>query len=171
MPEQQELNQFSKELIRDVLVRLNDESLVRIGLCLEKLTDDQVWWRPNEESNSIGNLILHLCGNVTQWVIAGMGGHEDNRKRHEEFDTREHINKDILWGKLKKVISEASEIIKEQTPEKLLHKRKVQTFEETGISILVHVTEHFSYHTGQIAWITKMLTDDQLGFYAGITLE
>jgi len=158
-------------LIEEVLLRLYDESLPRILKCLEQLSEKQIWWRPNESSNSIGNLVLHLCGNVSQWIGSGLGGFPDTRTRQAEFDKREGISR----GELTQLLSFTMELIKpvitNLEAEELLHKRAVQTFEESGLSILVHVTEHFSYHTGQIAYITKMLTDNPLGFYEGIILE
>lgn len=168
--EGENLQAFCEELKRDILFRMNDECLVRIVLCVKKLSLEQLWWRPNEESNSIGNLILHLCGNITQWVMTGLGGLPDMRMRQYEFDTRDHISGDKLLEMLESVVVKASTIICHQTATQLLEKRPVQTFEESGISILVHVTEHFSYHTGQIAWITKMLTNNQVGFYEGMEL-
>ena len=163
--------QITAEIVREVKHRLYGECLARIYSCLHKLTDDQVWWRPNENSNSIGNLILHLNGNVRQWILTGLGGQTDTRKRQQEFDQREKIPKERLWQILNESMQELIPVLDETTPEKLLNKRPVQTFEESGLTILIHVTEHFSYHTGQISWITKMLTSEDLGFYEGIKLE
>jgi len=164
-------NQITAELLREVKHRLYDECLARIRTCLNKLTDAQIWWRPNESSNSIGNLILHLDGNVRQWILSGLGGQKDARKRQLEFDERDNIPKEQLWQLLNETMEELVPIIDKVKPEILLNKIPVQTFEESGLTILVHVTEHFSYHTGQIAWITKMLTSEDLGFYAGVKLE
>jgi uncharacterized damage-inducible protein DinB len=130
-----------------------------------------VWWRPNESSNSIGNLILHLNGNVRQWILTGLGGQEDDRRRQQEFDERTQVSIDQLSNTLDQTMQALIPVIDNVSPDDLLRKRDVQTFEETGMTILIHVTEHFSYHTGQIAWITKMLTAKDLGFYEGIKLE
>ena len=162
---------FRDALIQEVTLRLYDESLPRILKCIDQLTDEQIWWRPNETSNSIGNLVLHLCGNVSQWIGSGLGGLPDTRARQSEFDRREGINKEELSQLLQSTMTQILPVISNLPSEELLPKRAVQTFEESGLSILVHVTEHFSYHTGQIAYITKMLTDRQLGFYEGVILE
>ncbi len=162
---------ITDELIREIKVRLYDECLPRIRMCLDKLTEEQVWWRPNESSNSTGNLVLHLSGNVRQWVLSGLGGQPDNRLRQEEFDAQGGISKEELWSTLSETMRAILPVIEQIKPEDLIARRAVQTFEESGLTILVHVTEHFSYHTGQIAWITKMLTAEDLGFYAGIPLE
>ena len=164
-------NQIHSAFIKEIELRLFDESLPRILSCVDQLSNEQVWWRPNENSNSIGNLILHLTGNVNQWINSGLGGVEDHRKRQAEFDERQVIPKERLVSNLQKIMMMAKEIIRELPEEELLKIRPVQTFKESGLSILIHVTEHFSYHTGQIAYITKMIKDGQLGFYEGIKLE
>jgi uncharacterized damage-inducible protein DinB len=158
-------------LIKEVLFRLYDEALPRILTCLDQLSNEQIWWRPNESSNSIGNLILHLSGNVRQWIGSGLGSLPDHRKRQIEFDERRPIDKERLVSDLLSNMAIAKSIISEVTTADLLKKRAVQTFQETGVTILIHVTEHFSYHTGQIAYITKMLKDRSLDFYAGVPLE
>lgn len=158
-------------LITEVQRRLYTEYLPRIRKCLDMLTEDQVWWRPNAASNSIGNLLLHLNGNVRQWILSGLGGKADDRKRQTEFDERGMIPKEQLWATLYATMQEIIPVLESVSPDDVLNKRPVQTFEETGLTILIHVTEHFSYHTGQIAWITKMLTSEDLGFYKGVKLE
>ncbi|MEO5905742.1 MAG: DinB family protein [Saprospiraceae bacterium] len=158
-------------LIREVLYRIYDECLPRILQCLDELDDEGIWWRPNENSNSIGNLVLHLNGNVRQWIITGLGKGADVRHRQAEFDARRVIQREELVSLFLMTMAHVRPIISNTPVEELLNIRAVQTFEETGLTILIHVTEHFSYHTGQIAYITKMLTDRQLGFYKGIPLE
>jgi len=163
--------QIHTALIQEVDHRLFDESLTRILECLEKLTDEQIWWRPNESSNSIGNLVLHLCGNVRQWIGTGLGNLPDTRKRQTEFDERRQIERDVLVSELVSTMTMAKSVISNLPEKELLTSRPVQTFNETGISILIHVTEHFSYHTGQIAYITKLLSGKSLSFYEGVVLE
>jgi uncharacterized damage-inducible protein DinB len=158
-------------LIREVQVRLYDESLPRILKCLDQLSNEQIWWRPNESSNSIGNLVLHLCGNVTQWIYSGLGGFPDHRTRQAEFDERGTLDKEELRELLVLTLDKIRPVIRGVKEEELLQPRHVQTFIETGLTILIHVTEHFSYHTGQIAYITKLLSDKSLGFYEGVSLE
>ena len=164
-------DQLKTALVEEVILRLYDESLPRILKCLDQLENEQIWWRPNESSNSIGNLVLHLCGNVSQWIYSGLGGYPDHRKRQAEFDERTGIDKSELSDLLIRTMEKVKPVIHQVTAADLMQKRPVQTFRETGLSILVHVTEHFSYHTGQIAYITKMLTANPLGFYDGVNLE
>lgn len=162
--------QITAELIRDVRYRLFGECMPRIKMCLDKLTEEQIWWRPNDSSNSIGNLVIHLTGNVRQWVMNGIAGQSDTRTRQQEFDEQGPLPTAEIWHRLHTVMQEIIPVLDAIAPEDLVQTRPVQVYEETVISILVHVTEHFSYHTGQIAWVTKMLTEKELGFYKGIDL-
>jgi len=115
--------------------------------------------------------VLHLCGNLRQWIYSGLGKNEDLRKRQAEFDERTIISSEELREKLVSTMELVYPVIAHIPTEELLNIRSVQTFEETGLTILIHVTEHFSYHTGQIAYITKMLNNQPLGFYDGVTLQ
>ena len=83
-------------LVREVEYRIYEECVPRIRKCLDQLSNEQIWWRPNDNSNSIGNLVLHLCGNVRQWIYAGLGQNEDVRHRQAEFDRREIMDKQEL---------------------------------------------------------------------------
>ena len=139
--------------------------LPKIERCLEKLTDDQIWWRANEESNSIGNLILHLCGNARQWIICGVGGQPDNRNRDSEFEQREVIARDDLLALLRSTLSEVDTTLRTFDPSLLLEHRKIQGNDVELLYAIFHVTEHFSMHTGQIIMLTKMLTASDLRFY------
>ena len=139
--------------------------LPKIERCLEKLTDKQIWWRANEESNSIGNLILHLCGNARQWIICGVGAQPDNRDRDSEFAQREIISRDELLTLLRTTISEVQSTLRDLDPSLLLEHRKIQGNDVELLEAIFQVTEHFSMHAGQIFLLTKLLTASDLGFY------
>ena len=143
----------------------------RIKKCFDQLSEEDVWKKPNESLNSIGNLILHLCGNIRQYAISSLGQSPDVRSRSEEFSATGGLTKIELIQKLNITISEAVQTIKNASEEELMRKRKVQGFNYSGIGITIHVTEHFSYHTGQIAFWTKQLKNKDLGFYADRDLE
>lgn len=152
-------------LIKDVKRRICDESIQRILKCLDLLSDDQIWFRSNENSNSVGNLVLHLNGNLKQWIFSGLLDDKDTRDRSLEFSQREIISKEILREKLlylKHSLSDRLVLLKDVD---LTNERTIQGIEENGVSVLIHVTEHFSYHTGQIALLTKQLLNQDLGFY------
>jgi len=163
-------DQITSELVLEVRRRLIEESTPRIQKCLDRLTDDQIWWRPNKESNSIGNLVLHLSGNVRQWIISGVGRQPDTRVRNEEFEANGPMPKEELWNILATTMTDIESVLDSITARQLVTRQSVQVYTESVLSMLIHVTEHFSYHTGQIVWITKMLTEKQLGFYEGIEL-
>ena len=144
---------------------LLSDYLPKIERCLEKLTDEQIWWRANDESNSIGNLILHLCGNARQWIICGVGGQPDNRNRDAEFAQRDTIPRDELLTLLRSTLAEIETTLRTLDPSILLERRKIQSHDVDLLNAIFHVTEHFSMHTGQIIMLTKMLTGTNLRFY------
>jgi uncharacterized damage-inducible protein DinB len=148
-----------------------DDNTTKLEACLNELEEADTWRRPNEHSNSVGNLILHLSGNIRQWVISSLGNREDTRERDSEFAANSGYSKAELREKLFSTVEEAKKIINNITPEEILKKRKVQGYSYSGISIILHVTEHYSYHTGQIIFWTKLLKDKDLGFYAGSNLN
>ena len=138
----------------------------RLRGCVESLTDEQVWWRPNQASNSIGNLILHLNGNVRQWLVASFNRQEDSRNRPAEFDTKEGIPASALLEKLGATIREASEVLARLTQADLLAQYEIQGYHVSGLEVVCHVVEHFGMHYGQILYITKNLCAADLGFYS-----
>jgi len=148
-----------------------DKSTPRIKTCLDQISEDQLWKKPSPVSNSIGNIILHLCGNITQYILSALGQVEDKRDRPKEFSAEGGYNRAELFSKLEKTVSDANKVIKGMNKKKLLKIYKVQGEELSGVGIIVHVTEHYSYHTGQVAFYTKLLTNQDLGFYKDIDLN
>ena len=161
---------FKIEFISQASYR-TDESLRMVKKCLDQLSEEVIWKKPNSVTNSIGNLILHLCGNITQYGIASMQSLDDNRNRDKEFETVSGYSKTELFEKLEFTVENAKKSFSNSTTEELLKLRKVQGFEFSGIGNIVHVVEHFSYHTGQIALWTKLLNNKDLGFYDGFDLN
>ena len=147
------------------------ENIPRIEKCFSELKHEEIWYSPNTESNSIGHLILHLCGNITQYIHSSLGGEQDQRERDLEFSSKEHIPPQDLLEKIIAVVDKAELIILKCSEENLLSERKVQAFHLSGIGIIIHVIEHFSYHTGQIAYFTKELKNKDLEFYKGMELD
>lgn len=156
--------------LKEVHIHFLKWNLERISRCLDELTEDQVWQRPNGSSNSVGNQILHLCGNIKQWILTGLGGEADTRTRDEEFAANGGIGKAALLARLEVIISKSETIINGLTESDVLRERPVQAFHHDGIFILTHVTEHLSYHTGQIIFWVKALKDKDLDMYAGVAL-
>jgi len=137
----------------------------RIEACVERLSDDQIWARGGEHENAVGNLILHLAGNVRQWIICGLGGSDDRRERPAEFARRQALPRDELLGTLRTTLDEAFTVLDALDPVQLLPKRKIQAYEVSGLHAVMHVATHFGEHTGQIIWATKRVTGEDLGFY------
>lgn len=138
--------------------------LPRIERCVETLSDQNVWWRANPQSNSIGNLLLHLAGNVRQWIISGLGGAGDERQRQREFEEQGPVPGSELLFRLKTTVEEADRVLAGVTPASLLERRRIQGHDVTILETIYHVVEHFSMHTGQIILLAKMWKGD-LGFY------
>lgn len=162
--------ELEKEIIDQSIMRLN-ENIPRIEMCVDQLSEDEIWMKANKNSNSIGNLILHLCGNITQYIISALGEKEDQRDRDREFNTEGGFTVSELIQKLQTVVREATTIIIQTNKDTLLKIHAVQGFKLSGIGIIMHVVEHLSYHTGQIAFFTKLLKDRDLGFYANVDLN
>jgi uncharacterized damage-inducible protein DinB len=138
----------------------------RIEACFGRLTESQIWARGSENENAIGNLALHLAGNVRQWIIASLGGAPDLRKRDEEFAARGGKTAQDLMAHLKDTIEEAAGVIASLDSERLTREYTIQKYRVSGLTAVYHVVEHFAQHTGQIIFATKMLTGDDQGFYS-----
>ncbi len=157
------------EFVQNALYRL-DESTRMVTIAMEKLSEEQIWKRFNASSNSVGNLILHLCGNIRQYAISSLGARTDIRQREEEFSAKSGDTKAQLLQKLNDTVEEAKSIIRSCPMENWIERREVQCYVFSGIGVVLHVVEHYSYHTGQIAFWTKQLIDGELGFYEGVDL-
>ncbi|HEY2015356.1 MAG TPA: DUF1572 family protein [Bryobacteraceae bacterium] len=138
----------------------------RIETCLGKLNQEQVWLRGSENENAVGNLVLHLSGNVRQWIVSGVGAQPDVRQRDSEFSTRGGISVPDLMERLRATVEEASAVIRAVTPQRFAERLVIQKYEVSVMEAIYHVVEHFSMHTGQIMFATKLLTGSDLGFYA-----
>jgi uncharacterized damage-inducible protein DinB len=137
----------------------------RIQACLERLTPDQVWTRGSDSENAVGNLVLHLCGNVRQWVGFGIAGWPDVRERDSEFRARGGLAARELSERLNNTVQEAASVLRALPTERLTERTRVQNYDVTVLEAIYHVVEHFAEHTGQIIYATKQMTHEDLGFY------
>lgn len=169
LPVNSQDNLKEKEVARVFVLQarqlLNSEYLQKLESCLNTLTDEQVWWRANQESNSIGNLCLHLAGNARQWIVSGLGGELDARARQDEFDERTTVPRSELLSSLRETLKDVDTVLARFDLERCLDQYEIQGTRVTALEAIFHVTEHFSMHTGQIILLTKMLTQRDLGFY------
>ncbi len=145
--------------------KLLEQYWPRLRTCVESLTDDQISWRPNNSSNSIANLILHLNGNVGQWLIASFKRLEDTRDRPAEFSQRGVVSGTGLLAQLGSTMTEASEVLSRLTEAELLAPFEIQGYHVSGLDAVYQVVEHFGLHYGQILYIAKMIQSKDLGFY------
>lgn len=151
--------------------RVFDESYERIYRCLTMINDEDVWKQPNPIIPSIGNLTLHLCGNARQWILSGLGGKLDNRDRDQEFVPQQKIKKSELIFLLENLKMNLRHTVNSLNEEDLSTIHQIQGFNVTGFSAMMHVVEHFSYHTGQITTLTKLFTHADTGYYSGLNLN
>ena len=158
------MNGFEQEFVAQSKSFLLDDFLVKIERAVNKMTDEQIWWRAGDESNGVGNLLLHLAGNVRQWIVSGIGGAPDNRFRQGEFDERNQISGAELLANLRNAVEEACSVLEKLNADDLLENRSIQGRDTTLLSAIYHVTEHFAMHAGQIIFIAKMFAGD-MKFY------
>jgi hypothetical protein len=142
----------------------------RLRICVEPLTDEQVWWRPNPACNSVGNLLLHLNGNVRQWLIASFSGLEDGRNRPAEFNERRRIAGKLLVQQLDATMQEAATVLDRLTARDLAATYQIQGYTVRGLDAVYQVVEHFGMHYGQVLYINKTLRGEDLGFHRELNL-
>jgi uncharacterized damage-inducible protein DinB len=157
-------SEFTKSFLAESQNSLAVYHMPRLIRCIRMLSEDEIWWRPNAASNSAGNLVLHLSGNVRQWIIAGLGNAEDRRERNREFAERGPIPRVELIALIRKTVHEACSVLGRLPEDSLLRKHSIQGFQVSGMYAVSHVVEHFAYHTGQIIFITKMKLGKDLRF-------
>ncbi|MEK7832967.1 MAG: DinB family protein [Acidobacteriota bacterium] len=136
--------------------------LPKIEHCLSQLSDEDVWQRANEASNSIGNLILHLSGNVQQWIVGGVGNRPYHRDREHEFGERGGFTREELLARLKETLAKADQVLAEVDPAGLLERREIQGCNVTVMEAILRIVQHFALHTGQIMLLTKQRTGEDL---------
>ncbi len=141
----------------------------RIKDCLSRLTNEQIWARGGDNENAVGNLVLHLSGNVRQWIIASLGGQADLRVRDLEFSTRGGTSGAELIESIESVVREALPVIASLSAERLAERVVVQKYDVSVLEAVAHVVEHFAQHTGQIIFATKLMTGDDPGYYAHLS--
>jgi uncharacterized damage-inducible protein DinB len=153
------------EIFVSCSVRRLRQNVDRIDKCLARLSEDQIWSREHQTENAIGNLLLHLAGNVRQWIFSGVGATPDTRDRDSEFNARSGSSKAELLATLRETVEEGCSVIEPLTAERLAVIIHVQKYDVSILEAIYHVVEHFSQHTGQIIFATKLLTGEELGFY------
>lgn len=144
---------------------LTDEYRIKIRRAVEALPADSLWWRPNDASNSVGNLLIHLEGNVRQWIVSGVGGAPDRRDRNAEFAARESAGAAELLARLDAVLDEADTVIAALDERALESRRTIQGRDVTVLDAVYQVVQHFALHAGQIFWVAKERRPGSVRFY------
>lgn len=144
---------------------LRDDYLHKIRRCLDAMEERDLWWRPNAASNSAGNLLLHLSGNVTQWIVHGVGRAPDTRRRQEEFTERGGRGAEDLYLALCAAVSKADAVLEQLQADELGRRCRIQGLDVSVQQAVYHVVEHFSGHVGQLIYIAKLRTGRDLGLY------
>lgn len=156
---------MEERVFLDFSVRKLRQLTERIRECVMRLDDEQVWARPSESQNAAGNLLLHLAGNVRQWIVSGAGGKPDIRVRDREFSARGGVPRQDLLERLEGTVEEAAAVLEKLPPERLSARVNIQGYEMTLLEAIYHVVEHFSQHTGQIILLTRLITGGEMDFY------
>jgi uncharacterized damage-inducible protein DinB len=149
----------------DYSIRKLEQYLSRIVTCCDQLSDEQIWTRSGDHENAVGNLLLHLAGNVRQRIIGAVGGAPDTRERDQEFAARGDVAKAELIERLRATVTEAVAVLRALDPDRLTEICLMAKQPVPILEAIYHVVEHFSMHTGQILFATKLLTGQDLGFY------
>jgi len=154
----------AQEFIEASRVFLKQDFLRKLKHCVERMSEEDVWWRPNEQSNSVGNLILHLCGNMKEWIVKSIGGEEFERHRDAEFAERRPRPKAELIANIEAAVGEVDRVLEQLPPTRLFERIPVQVYKSSRLQVIYHVVEHFSYHLGQILYIYKLRNGGDPGF-------
>ena len=158
------------EIVQEFELRVFDESYPRVYKCLSLVNQDQLWDSPNSNVPAIGCLVLHLCGNARQWILSGIGDEKDNRIREDEFIIHRNIRKSDFIFLMENLKVQLKNCLERMPEDSLMRRKTIQGYDVTGFSAIIHVIEHFSYHTGQITTLTKMYVDKDTGYYEGRSL-
>lgn len=158
-------------LLEQLKKRLIDESFERIKICLNQIEPDKLWHSPNEHITSIGSSILHLNGNIRQWLRSIIEGREVERDRPSEFKPEIKYSVDQLLNILSELDSDVIAMTEELKLIRAHRELSIQGIETNGIDAIVHVIEHTAYHTGQIVYLTKYYSGRSTHFYAHLNLD
>lgn len=140
------------------------EGLRKVEHCARQLNEEQVWWRPRPGMNSVANLMLHLAGNVRQWIVSGVGGARDIRNRPEEFIDRSELPKNNILSMLRSAVREADELMEKLPSQKLGEPRRIQGFDTTVLGAIFDSIAHFRGHAQEIIHMTREMLGDKYKF-------
>jgi uncharacterized damage-inducible protein DinB len=158
MQERDETNRYALEALR---TRVTKVLPAQIRACIEELDEEQLWWRPNAASNSVGNLVLHVCGSALHFLCRGVGGMQYERDRPAEFDAAQ-MSKQQLLATFDEMVEKATETFAALSPSRLAEPSTEPDYYTIVFEDLFGVAIHLANHTGQIIYITKMLREGSI---------
>ncbi len=153
------------EFIEASRTLLSADYLPKLRKIAGMISEEDVWWRPNAASNSVGNLLLHMSGNLGQWIVSGVGGAPDHRDRPSEFAAKEERGLEELMELVEATVSDVDRTLADMGEATLVDRITVQGFSVTRLHAVYHSIEHFGYHLGQIAYIAKLRTGKDFGMF------
>jgi uncharacterized damage-inducible protein DinB len=165
MPDSDNATKLAQTFIERSRHYLGTEYRTKLRAAVEAMPPEALWWRANDRSNSVGNLLLHLAGNVRQWIVSGVGGADDSRYRAGEFEAREGEDAATLLARLDRVLDEADAVLARLSIDELSSRRVIQGRDFNVLEVIYHVTEHFALHLGQIILVAKMHAPGAVQFY------
>ena len=148
----------------DEACHLLDAAMKKNENCVKQLTNEQIWWRPGQDLCSIGNLLLHITGNLTQWGIAPITGEPDTRDRAAEFDSRLTLGRDVLMAKVRNTVAKSKSLFQTVSEDDLLRAHQIQGFDVTLMTAILHTSTHFVGHTHQVILLTRMQLGEKYEF-------
>jgi hypothetical protein len=151
--------EVSEAVLAALRARITRVFPAQIRACVDQLTDEQIWWRPNEKSNSIGNLIVHITGSLNHYLNFDIGGVEYHRDRAAEFAERRHIPKHELVAMFDDMVAKAEKTFDGIGVERLASPSPEPKMYTLLVEDLISIAVHIANHAGQIVWITKMLAE------------
>jgi hypothetical protein len=154
MPENAELSRVVLDALVSRITKIFPE---QIRSCVDKLSEDELWWRPNDQSNSVGNLVLHLSGSMRHYIAHSIGGQDYERNRPAEFSERGPVPKQELLSTFDETLSQVKETLSAFDPTRFMEPATEPSYNPTIFNQIFNVSVHVAMHTGQIVFITKML--------------
>ena len=145
----------------DEMIKTMDNAHGRIRHCVDQLSDEDIWAQPSDDVNSVGIILQHLCGNLRQWIVSGVGGELDVRDRPSEFRAPRDVRKAQLVADLDAVIERCRRVMLQLSSDEILQPRRIQGFDETVLSAMFSSVPHLELHAGQIVYITRLLLGDR----------
>jgi uncharacterized damage-inducible protein DinB len=147
--------------VTEVCAAYLGEYMDKIRVCVEQLDAEQLWWRPGPRGNSAGNLLLHLTGCLSQWVLSGLAGEHVERRRPEEFTADRTAGAAELLDGLSAVVARCQAVFRALDAGQLTRPVQVMRYDTDGLGVLLHMMEHTAYHTGQIVQLAKQLLGER----------